>query len=50
MAINYMIKKKRLEKIIDYENFYNTIKINNASKYFKNKSQNIIESPSCRNR
>ena len=42
MAINYII--------IDYENFYNTIKINNVSKYFKNKSQNIIESPSCRNR
>ena len=49
MAINYMIKKKRLEKIIDYENFYNTIKINNASKYFKNKSQKIIDSPSSRN-
>ena len=49
MAINYMIRKKKLEKIIDYENFYNTIKINNASKYFKNKSQNIVESPNSRN-
>ena len=47
-AINQIIQKKKIEKLIDYDNFYNRIKINN-SKLFKNRSHYVLESPNSRN-
>ena len=48
MAINNIIKKKKIQKIIDYENFYNNIRVGD-SKLFKNRSQYFPESPNSRN-
>ena len=48
MAINNIIRKKKIRKIIDYENFYNNIRIGD-SKSFKNRSQYFPESPNSRN-
>lgn len=48
IEINRIIRKKKLKKIIDYENFYNNMKIN-SSKLFKNRSLYIPENESRRN-
>ena len=48
MAINKIIRKKKIQKILDFEHFYNNIKVNN-SKLFKNRSQYIPENLSSRN-
>ena len=45
MAINKIIRKKRFEKMTDYDNFYNNIKISH-SKLFKNNSQYISDTTS----
>ena len=48
MEINKIIRKKKIQKILDFEHFYNNIKVNN-SKLFKNRSQYIPETLSSRN-
>ena len=49
IEINKIIRKKKLKKIIDYENFYNNLKIN-SSKLFTNRSLYIPENDNGRNK
>jgi hypothetical protein len=39
MAINKIIRKKKLEKIMDYDNFYNNVKSSSSIFLFKNNSE-----------
>ena len=39
MAINHLIRKKRKEKIMDYDNFYNNVKATSSKYIFKNNSE-----------
>ena len=44
LEINKIIRKKRLEKLLDYENFHNSMKtINNFNSYYEKNKSKILE-------